>query len=235
MATRKAGGGARGRGRSRRAVATPAAPSLADVLRSVVADLQALGARCALVGGLAVSARAEPRLTRDIDLAVAVEDDAAAEALVRALGRRGYRVEALIEHARTGRLATVRLVPTRAPDIVVDLLFASCGIEPEIVGAGEPLDIVPGLRVPVARVGHLLAMKLLARDDRERPQDADDLRALIAIATPAERRRTEQAVRDIMARGYARRRNLDALWRELQAPARPTSLRVRRRRKSQGL
>jgi len=209
-------------------VAPPAATSLADALRTVVADLRELGAKGALVGGLAVSARAEPRLTRDIDLAVAVVDDAAAEALVRELGARGYQIGAVIEHARTGRIATVRLVPTRARDIVVDLLFASCGIEPEIVAAAEPLDVIPGLRVPVARVGHLIAMKLLARDDRERPQDADDLRALVAIATAAERRRTERAVRDIMARGYDRRRELDALWREVQAPARPTSLRVRR-------
>jgi hypothetical protein len=33
------------------------------------------------VGGLAVSSRCEPRFTRDLDLAVASPDDAAAEAL----------------------------------------------------------------------------------------------------------------------------------------------------------
>ena len=38
-----------------------------------------------LVGGLAVSARCEPRFTRDIDIAVALADDAQAEKLVRAL------------------------------------------------------------------------------------------------------------------------------------------------------
>ena len=35
-------------------------------------DLGALGARFALVGGLAVSAWGEPRYTRDVDLAVGV-------------------------------------------------------------------------------------------------------------------------------------------------------------------
>jgi hypothetical protein len=40
-------------------------------------DLDDLDQRCALVGGLAVSARAEPRTTRDIDLAIAVVDEAA--------------------------------------------------------------------------------------------------------------------------------------------------------------
>lgn len=39
----------------------------------------------ALVGGLAVSARTEPRFTRDADLAVALASDAEAEALIREL------------------------------------------------------------------------------------------------------------------------------------------------------
>ena len=39
-------------------------------LRRIISDLQALDRRFALVGGLAVSARTEPRLTRDADIAV---------------------------------------------------------------------------------------------------------------------------------------------------------------------
>jgi hypothetical protein len=54
-------------------------------LRRIVSDLSALGRRFALVGGLTVSVRTEPRLTRDSDLAVFVADDRDAEALVRDL------------------------------------------------------------------------------------------------------------------------------------------------------
>ena len=39
----------------------------------------------ALVGGLAVSVRTEPRFTRDLDLAVAVANDTEAEGLVHRL------------------------------------------------------------------------------------------------------------------------------------------------------
>jgi hypothetical protein len=39
----------------------------------------------ALVGGFAVSAGAEPRFTRDIDVAVMVDDGADSEGLVRSL------------------------------------------------------------------------------------------------------------------------------------------------------
>lgn len=49
--------------------------ALESTIRLVADALRELDRRWALVGGLAVSARAEPRFTRDIDLAVVVEDD----------------------------------------------------------------------------------------------------------------------------------------------------------------
>ena len=51
-------------------------------VRRVLADLT--HQRLALVGGLAVSARAEPRFTRDVDFAVAVGSDKEAEQLILA-------------------------------------------------------------------------------------------------------------------------------------------------------
>ena len=46
---------------------------------------------------------------------------------------------------------------------VVVLLFASSGIEPEIVQMAETLEVFPGRRLKIARPGHLIAVKLLAR------------------------------------------------------------------------
>ena len=50
-----------------------------ESLRLVVRDLDEAELRWALIGGLAVSARAEPRFTRDVDVCVVVPDDATAE------------------------------------------------------------------------------------------------------------------------------------------------------------
>jgi len=61
-----------------------------EALRRIVADLRSTSHPFALVGGFAVSARTEPRFTRDVDLVVAVPDDAAAEQLIGALVERGY-------------------------------------------------------------------------------------------------------------------------------------------------
>jgi hypothetical protein len=90
----------------------------------------------------------------------------------------------------------------------VDLLFASSGIETEIARGADSIEVLPGLQIPVARVGHLMALKLLARDDRRRPQDLDDLRNLLRESTPADLAEARQAVRAIEERGYHREKRL---------------------------
>jgi hypothetical protein len=201
MANQPARRRTRRRARPRRAVAART-PPLANVLRRVCAELTAAGARYALVGGLAVSARAEPRLTRDVDLAIAAASDDAAEAIVRALASRGYQVATVLEHTGTGRLATVRL---RAPDdrILVDLLFASCGIESEIVAAAELLEILPALRVPVARTGPALRRPHGSHRARLRRSWPVDRRPAAADRSPARggRHRRGLAARHLLADG----------------------------------
>jgi hypothetical protein len=183
--------------------------SLEAALRQIGADLTRAHVSFALVGGLAVSVRTEPRFTRDADLAVAVASDAEAEALIRELRAHDYRIEAIVEQEAVGRLATVRLMfssEPRAP--VIDLLFASSGIEPEVVADAEPIELLPNLRIGVARTGHLIALKVLSRDDLSRPQDQVDLRALLRVASPAEVRRARDSLALIAARGYHRGRDL---------------------------
>jgi len=183
---------------------------LESALRAAAADLDHLRQRWAVVGALAVSARAEPRFTRDIDLVVAVADDREAEALVRDLLPHGYRVASLVEQEATRRLATARLIPGVEDEkgVVLDLLFASSGIEPEIVAAAEILEVAPGLRVPVATIGFLIALKVLARDDRTRPQDRLDLVALLAAAAPSDVEQARAALAQITERGFQRGKDL---------------------------
>jgi hypothetical protein len=181
---------------------------LEAALRRIAGDLDAAGLQWALVGGLAVSARAEPRTTRDVDIAVSVASDEEAEKVVRSLQLGGYRVRATVEHDARKRLATARLALSSPDDIVVDLLFASSGIEAEVATAAENLEILPGFTASVATVGHLLALKVLARDDRTRPQDWDDIQALLREATPTDLDVARQGVRLIQKRGFDRGRPL---------------------------
>jgi nucleotidyltransferase AbiEii toxin of type IV toxin-antitoxin system len=183
-------------------------------------DLTQAAVPFALVGGLAVSTRAEPRLTRDADVAVSVPDDGGAETVIHQLVAKGYHPAALLEQEAGGRLATVRLVHRDRPDVVVDLLFASSGIEPEIVDLAEDLEVLPDLVIPVATVGHLLAMKLLARDDRRRPADADDLRGLAAVATSEDWSLARSAIQLITKRGFDRGVDLEGGLESLLAERR---------------
>jgi Nucleotidyl transferase AbiEii toxin, Type IV TA system len=153
----------------RRSAACPAATPLTDapssirLLAALAQTAQVLALRqqpWALVGGLAVSIRVEPRFTRDIDLAVAAANDADAEALVADLVAAGFTLKVSLEQQALDRLAAVRVLPPGQNEegAVVDLLFASSGIEPQICHDAEPLEVAPGLVVPVARAGHLVAM-----------------------------------------------------------------------------
>jgi hypothetical protein len=183
---------------------------LQDALAQILEALAEEGAPGALLGGLAVSAWTEPRFTRDVDLAVAVTNDEDAERLIHRLQRRGYSLLATVEQTALARLATARLLPPGQGEegMVVDLLFASSGIEPEIVSAALDLDVGGATPARVARIGHLVALKLLAHDPIKRPQDGLDLRALRLVINEEEQERAVRACALIESRGFNRGRDL---------------------------
>lgn len=186
-------------------------------LQAIVSELGSRRRAFALVGGLAVSIRAEVRFTRDVDLAVVVRDDADAEALVRELSAAGYRPLALVEHETAKRLSTVRLASPEG--VVVDLLFASSGLEYEIALRAEPMDLPEIGMVPVARAEELLAMKILSMRDA-RLQDRLDAQRLLEVgAIDVAAVRADLAL--IRERGFDRGQDLDAkLTSILEAVAR---------------
>ena len=196
------------------------------VWKRALRDLEATGARYAVVGAVAAGVHGRIRTTKDIDVAVDVADDTEAEAVVRSLVARGYLAGSLIEESATGRIAAVRFVAPGltgdAPDL--DLLFASCGIEPEIVAAAERAVLMRGLESPVASRGRLLAMNLLSVGP-DRPRDAEDLEALAAKANAGDFRTARSAVRLMAERRSSRGRSLE---RDLDRLIRS----ARRRRKS---
>lgn len=94
---------------------------------------------------------------------------------------------------------------------MVDLLFASSGLEPEIVAAAAPVEIAPGVTVPLANLSHLLALKVLAG----RFQDLTDFQNLVAQATPADLEQARESLLLISTRGFNREKDLLAEFSKL--------------------
>lgn len=100
--------------------------------------------------------------------------------------------------------------------MAIDLMFASCGIEHEIVAAATPHP-VPGVGVvPIVTREHLIALKVLSVRDA-RPQDKVDLMGLFAQSADVEI--VQDALRKITAVGCNWEQDLlaklDGLLREL--------------------
>jgi nucleotidyltransferase AbiEii toxin of type IV toxin-antitoxin system len=181
------------------------ATELERALLAATVDLRQAGRLFALVGGLAVSVRAEVRFTRDVDFAVVVSDDSEAESLVFELKDKGYRPVALVEHDTQHRRATARVLSERG--IKVDLLFASSGIEREIVERSHLVHLSAVGDLPVARAEELLAMKVLSMTDR-RLQDRLDARHLLQYNPALNLAVTRSNLELIAARGFARGQDL---------------------------
>jgi hypothetical protein len=175
---------------------------LAAALRQVDADLGAAGRSWALIGGLAVAARATPaHLTSTVEGAVADPTGEAAAAIGNGFARLGYRSVPVTGRSNAAGAKILHLI-SPAPQrrtVFVDLLLAVSGIEPDVVAAADRITVLGG-QIPVAKLGHLLALKLLAN----RPQDQMDGARLILAASDAELRRARQALDLIAERGFAR-------------------------------
>ena len=178
-------------------------------------DLRALGLKWALVGGFAVMLRVESRSTRDLDIVLAVTGDRQTDDAVRGLMMRGYRSHLTkpMLFRKDGRLCGVRLVspPLDAGDdtmAIVDVLTGCSGVEPEIVAAAEIQEAMPKVFIPVARAGHLVALKVLAA----RPQDLEDVRVLLRGMGDADLKLARESLVLIERRGF-----LEDSSRSLQA------------------
>jgi len=174
-------------------------------LAAITRELDARNRRFALVGGLAVSVRAEVRFTRDVDIAVVAADDADAEQLVLELRQCGYRPVARVEHETMHRLSTVRLLGS--DEVKVDLLFASSGLEPEIVDGATRVDVAAAGSIPVAAAEELVAMKVLSMTE-VRLQDRLDAQRLLQLVPDLSLNRVRTDLQRIAERGFDRGQDL---------------------------
>jgi hypothetical protein len=127
-----------------------------------------------LIGGLAVIARGVPRLTRDVDITVAV-GEMDVRALADALATHGLiaRIPDAVEFATARQVLLLR---HEASGVDVDVTLAWLPFELESIAAAEPID-VGGVSIPVVRTEDLIIYKAVAF----RPQDQQDIERLLTF------------------------------------------------------
>lgn len=147
-----------------------------DPLRTTLADavgfLEAEGVHYALIGGLAVSLRAQPRATVDVDMVIAADVERSLQ-LAEALEGTCFR-PLFDDVAEVVQKAFILPLRHRLTNVKVDLALGLSGFEQQAVARAERLALA-GTTVSVATAEDLLVMKVLAG----RPQDDQDVRGLV--------------------------------------------------------
>ncbi len=141
--------------------------TLADAVRF----LEGEGRAHAVVGGIAVSVRGQPRATTDVDLVIAADVDRALE-LLRGLDGSPFLplFEGADEVVEQSFILPMRHVAT---GIRVDLAIGLSGFEQQVIARAETIRVGDQV-ISVATAEDLLLMKLLAA----RPQDEQDVRGI---------------------------------------------------------
>ncbi|MEQ1645328.1 MAG: nucleotidyl transferase AbiEii/AbiGii toxin family protein [Pyrinomonadaceae bacterium] len=181
---------------------------LGEYVKSVVQHLRGLKVEFAMVGGIAVSLRTVERFTKDVDFAISVESDSAADLVVNSFRNAGFRIAMFLEKEDDGGLMTVRLTTGGEVGVFVDLLFATSGVEREVIEDATELEPFPDIVVKLATTASLIAMKILSADWKTRPQDVIDIQQLLDVADSNDIAKARQLLDLITERGYSRNKDL---------------------------
>lgn len=125
----------------------------------------------AVIGGIAVAVRGEPRFTADIDIVVGIDQDAAID-LLRSVARSAFEplfpgVEDVV------REAFMLPLRHRGTQVKVDIAVGATGFEGQVIRRA-PTEPLGGVSVRIATAEDLLLMKAMAG----RPRDTEDSRGI---------------------------------------------------------
>jgi hypothetical protein len=149
----------------------------ADLIAALAEALAAAGARWYLFGAQAALIWGRPRLTADVDVTVRLDPEDP-DALVRALGRHGFRlrVDPADDFVRRTRVLPFVFMPNGLP---VDVVLAGPGIEELFLSRAVPVRL-GSVTVPVISPEDLIVTKILAG----RSKDVEDVRGILFERLP---------------------------------------------------
>ena len=163
---------------------------LGEALKALSAWLRAGKVAGAVIGGVAASVLGRPRMTKDVDVLVRLEEPRW-ESFLREGERWGFvpRLSGAVEFARKSRVLLVRHRPS---GVDLDLTLATLPIEDEFLARAKPAEI-RGARILLPTPEDLIVMKAIAH----RPRDAADIEAIRDAHPRLDLRRIRRLVRSV--------------------------------------
>ncbi len=162
---------------------------LLRVLRDLVAWLKAKRVQGLIIGGVAASILGRPRVTRDVD-ALVLMDEQDWDGFLTAGLTFGFvaRVTHPLDFARKAKVLLVRHEPS---GIDVDITFGTLPFEKEAITNAFWIDI-RGVRLPLPTAEDLIIMKAVAH----RPRDLADIESIVDAHKKLNLRRIRRWVRE---------------------------------------
>ena len=184
---------------------TKALAPLLAVIADLIAWLKAEEVVGVVIGGLAASLLGRPRLTRDVDVLVVVDEGRWAGFLTTG-AKYGFvpRQSDTLTFARQSRVLLVRHEPS---GLDADVVFGSLPFERETVARSVWVE-VSGVLVPLPRPEDLIILKAVAH----RPQDLADIEAILAAQPRLNLRRVRRWVAE-----FSEALSMPEILRDLEA------------------
>ena len=164
------------------------APLLAAI-RDLVAWLHDTAVPGTIIGGVAASLLGRPRVTRDIDAFVMLDESKWAAFLAQGMTC-GF-VPRLPDAVAFAHQARVLLVRHEASGIDLDIAFGALPFEEEAVRHAVWREVA-GIRVPLPLPEDLLIMKAVAH----RPRDMADIESILDVQPQVDLRRVRRWIRE---------------------------------------
>ena len=166
----------------------PLAPLLA-ALGDLVAWLRAAQVPGIVIGGVAASLLGRPRVTRDVDALVVLDEAEWVRFLTlgQQFGFEPRRMD-VVEFAHEARVLLVQHAPS---GIDVDVVFGALPFEEEAVAEAVWVNVA-GIRLPLPTPEDLIIMKAVAH----RPRDLADIEAVLDAHPKLDTRRIRRWVRE---------------------------------------
>jgi len=139
-------------------------------LFGVAAELQSFcdrqGWRCCFIGGLAVLRWGEPRVTRDVDLALVAGFGSEERFISPLLASYNARIEDAADFARRHRV----LLLESSSRVAIDISLAAFPFEEQMIDRATPFEFETGLAIRTCSAEDLIVLKIFA----SRPIDIRD-------------------------------------------------------------